>query len=266
MRIWQRWKQTAIHNKALVFTSILVAFGTLFYAGAAAFQLWLMNQSSKHTDTQIGYIIGNMNWLARSMDQSVKKAEQNNREVAQNAKDAIKNTQAQMRLDERAWVVLLGIGPAPQLNQPWNLDAVFTNTGKTPAKDVKWSCTSEFEKDQNSLKWSHAKFERPTLLAPNAKQMCIMHPLSIPKVTQATLDTLKDSKVGLFVYGSAVYKDIFNQRHWLTFCSEMNPDGSAWETCTEGNDTGEGASPPAPFGGPRNAPANQLILPTERLQ
>lgn len=183
MKIWQRWKQTAIHNKALVFTSVLMAFGTLFYAGAAAFQVWLMDQSSKHTDQQIGILIGNMNWLARSMDYSVKESDQNNREVAQNAKDALSNTQAQLRLDERAWVVVRGIGPAPQLDQPWNLRVVFTNTGKTPAKKVEWSCVVEFAKGEESLKWWRLKYTRPTLLAPNADEMCILHPLTIPKVT-----------------------------------------------------------------------------------
>ena len=80
MTIWQRWKQTAIHNKALVVTSVLVAFGTVFYAGAAAFQVWLMVESGKHTDEQIGYVIGNVNWLARSMDASQKSTERAMRE------------------------------------------------------------------------------------------------------------------------------------------------------------------------------------------
>ena len=46
MKILQRWKQTALHNKALVVTSILVAIGTLFYTGAAIFQYCLMKQSA----------------------------------------------------------------------------------------------------------------------------------------------------------------------------------------------------------------------------
>jgi hypothetical protein len=45
MTLLQRWRQTALHNKALVITSVLVAFGTVFYAGAAAFQIWLMKES-----------------------------------------------------------------------------------------------------------------------------------------------------------------------------------------------------------------------------
>ncbi len=247
MTIWQRWKQTAIHNKALVLTSVLVAFGTLFYAGAAAFQLWLMDQSSLHTDKQVGYIIGNMNWLARSMNESVKKAEQNNREIAQNAQDAMNAAQGQMRLDERAWVVLRGIGPAPALDQPWNLSATFTNTGKTPAKNVEWWCTVETAKDEHSLAFRHAKFENPALLAPNDQQACVLRPLKTPKVTQAALDQLKNPQSGLFLYGAVIYTDVFNQSHWLTFCGKLGADETGWETCQSGNDTGDGKRLPPPF-------------------
>ena len=52
MTILQRWKQSALDNKALVWSSILMAFGTLFYAGAAAFQVWLMKRSVKESAEQ----------------------------------------------------------------------------------------------------------------------------------------------------------------------------------------------------------------------
>jgi hypothetical protein len=248
MTIWQRWRQTAIHNKALVLTSILVAFGTLFYAGAAAFQLWLMNQSNKHTDQQIGTIIGNLNWFAHSMDDSAREAEQNNLELAKNAHDALDAAQVQMRLDERAWVVFRGIGPVPKLGQPWSLSATFTDTGKTPAKDVEWWCTGEVAHDEHSLKWKHPGYENPSLLSPNEQQSCEAHSSGVPKTTQAVLNQLKNPQSNLFFYRSAIYKDVFRQWHWLTFCAELEPDRTNWRTCESGNDTGDGRTPPHPFG------------------
>lgn len=49
MNLRQRWMKTTVANQALVATSILVALGTLFYTGAAIVQVWLMNESGKHT-------------------------------------------------------------------------------------------------------------------------------------------------------------------------------------------------------------------------
>jgi len=57
MNIFQRWKQTAIHNKALVVTSILVAFGTLFYAGAAVVQVCIMKESARESSNQANRLI-----------------------------------------------------------------------------------------------------------------------------------------------------------------------------------------------------------------
>jgi hypothetical protein len=67
MKLFQRWKQTALHNKALVMTSILVAFGTLFYAAAAVVQICIMNKSAKESAAQIDRLVG-------ATDASIKKA------------------------------------------------------------------------------------------------------------------------------------------------------------------------------------------------
>lgn len=123
---------TAVHNKALVITSILVAFGTLFYACAAVFQVWLMSESSKHTDEQIGRIISNINWLSRSMDLSQKTAQQ-----------AISQTGDQFRQEERpiVWVtndlenprfVQFAGHPTGQIIWKWS----YTNYGNMPADNV----------------------------------------------------------------------------------------------------------------------------------
>src|SRR5579871_2920952 len=61
MKLIQRWRQTALHNKALVVTSVLVAFGTLFYAAAAAFQVWLMNEAAKESAAQMERLVGSIN-------------------------------------------------------------------------------------------------------------------------------------------------------------------------------------------------------------
>jgi len=160
---------------------------------------------------------------------------------------------------QRAWVVLRGIGPAPHLCRPWNLNGVFTNTGKTPAKNAGWSCVNEFAKNESDFKWWRIPYMNQTLVAPNDQDMSILHLLMAPKITQPLLDTIKTAEVHLFVYGSAVYLDVFGEWHWLTFYQEPEPDGQAWDSCTNGNDTGDVRYPPPPLGGVPNAPNNLSI-------
>jgi hypothetical protein len=57
MNIFQRWKQTTLANKGLVFSSILMAFGTLFYAGAAIVQVCIMKQSAHDMSLQTDKLI-----------------------------------------------------------------------------------------------------------------------------------------------------------------------------------------------------------------
>lgn len=253
MKLVQRWKQTAIHNKALVITSVLMAFGTLFYTAVAIFQFCLIKESGKHTDEQIGRIIDNANWLARSSDYSEKQLENSVFQASQNAQNTISATQQQMRLDERAWVVFRYAGPKPELNKPWELMVHFTNTGKTPAKHVRLRCTAEWSKDETSLKWYRQDFGEPFLLSPNDDQLCQLHPFNPPEAIQADLDAIRDARMTLFVHGAVTYRDVFGSPHWLTFCRRMSTDAELWVNCKSGNDTGDGNNPPYPLGGPPNA-------------
>jgi hypothetical protein len=154
------------------------------------------------------------------------------------------------RLDERAWMGVVGFGPAPEIGKSWSLVGTFSNTGKTPAKKVHLACTVEPASDEASIKWTAPTVQKPSLTSPNGQTLCIMHPISQtnveePKLVQKNLDDL--AQTTLFVYGSVVYQDIFGMWHWLTFCSSMAKDGHSFDACKEGNDTGDGDMPPPPF-------------------
>jgi hypothetical protein len=163
--------------------------------------------------------------------------------AAENAKSSIRATQDAMRLDQRAWVILRGIEGDLKFNQPWLLSVYFTNTGRTPAKNVRLFCravpvVSETEVD---FTWSASGTEHPTLIAPNdANSFCGLTPLTIPTVTQEVLDIFSTRKKIEVVYGTVVYDDIFRKQHWLTFCRSMHPDGKEWDACASHNDTGDG--------------------------
>jgi hypothetical protein len=165
--------------------------------------------------------------------------------AANNAKASIGATQRAMRLDQRAWIVWKAISGAPTLDKPWKLDTYFTNTGRTPAKNVKVFCRAQPAIDETEVDFSAAVFEkRSTIIAPNdANTFCSLNPMTIPKVTQDVLDIFSTKTKVEFIYGFVIYDDIFGQKHWLSFCRAMEPDGQAWNACATHNDTGDGEPP-----------------------
>jgi hypothetical protein len=116
MTLIQRWKQTAIHNKALVWTSILVAFGTLFYAAAAGFQLWLMQTSAASSAAQVDRLVMAINKgvenAIRAADTATQRTLQDNRDsltkaLAQNDKElasSLKQNEDALGIQQRPWV------------------------------------------------------------------------------------------------------------------------------------------------------------------
>jgi hypothetical protein len=175
MTILQRWKNTALHNKALVGTSVLMAFGTLFYAAAAVFQIWLMQQNAKDSAAQVDRLVDATNKAISSSvaagDASTEKALKGSREsvdaalaynqgelrkiLEQNrgaleasvtqSQASLNNTLAISQLDQRAWVGVAEfatVGGTESFEDGKRTFAYKTvqiairNSGKTPAVNL----------------------------------------------------------------------------------------------------------------------------------
>lgn len=147
------------------------------------------------------------------------------------------------RLDQRAWVVLKGVAGKPTLNKPLTLRVYFTNTGRTPARDVRVSCAVSAGTGEMPPTLEGRPYGNPNFLAPNALIFSSLRDSA--KVSQSALDALSKGAVTLFVYGSALYDDVFGRTHWLTFCEFLTPDASSWDPCKRYNDTGNGDKPPS---------------------
>jgi hypothetical protein len=85
MKVTQRWKQTSLANKMLVVTSSFMAFGTVFYAGAAIFQIHILRQSAQQTSQQTEKLITASERLANSANAAVEDARNASREMADRA-------------------------------------------------------------------------------------------------------------------------------------------------------------------------------------
>jgi hypothetical protein len=244
MKLLQRWKMTALHNKALVMTSVIVAFGTIFYALVAVFQYWLMVEGGRHTDEQIGRVISNVNWMARAMDQS-----------AQSAQSAINATQDQMRLDQRAWVGLAGVDGALEVGHPFIINTHYFNTGRTPAMHVIVQARgiivprgTKFSPDYSTQRDPILPVKAVTALFPN--QVYTQHvrmsrdktdPSRDVPAVQADSDALDQGNGTIYVFGRVCYQDVFREPHWMRFCNLYNPKDKSYYGCNVYNeiDTGK---------------------------
>jgi hypothetical protein len=105
MKLLQRWKQSTVHNQAAILTGILVAFGTLFYAAAAACQVSIMKQASTDAAAQVERLTGATNAaIKKAVDvnsASVKDAIKQNidsmKDILAQNRDALKASERQSK-------------------------------------------------------------------------------------------------------------------------------------------------------------------------
>ncbi|HEV2465100.1 MAG TPA: hypothetical protein VGT04_14940 [Acidobacteriaceae bacterium] len=79
MNWWQRFRRSNAHTQANIVCTFLMMIATIVYAGTAYRQLCVMRktlaemkESEEQTSEQSSSAIGNINWMARSMDWSQK--------------------------------------------------------------------------------------------------------------------------------------------------------------------------------------------------
>ena len=159
-----------------------------------------------------------------------------------------KEMQRSTRLDQRAWVGIVGIDATPpSLNQPFAVTVQAKNTGKTPAKKVR---SSVYFQDLNAGEmpdFSRDGFSYPsgarsvTLVPPNAPY--VTRTDIFDAITQAQLDDWKSRKKIFWVAGKIFYEDIFDCKHWTTFCFYLHPSLQGYSSHEEHNDADNNQCP-----------------------
>jgi hypothetical protein len=174
--IWQRWKQTALHNKALVLSSVIMAFGTLFYSVAAIVQLCMFNSSSEQAAQQTAKLIDAANINASAAEQIAAASKRNataaesfaisGEKIHQGVDSAVRKLSIQAgalgrsadqgrRLadethkanayaveSDRAWMAVRIYPENPDAENPLKWKAVFPNAGRSPALVIKTMVSS----------------------------------------------------------------------------------------------------------------------------
>jgi len=216
MKLLQRWKQTAIHNKALVLTSAIVAFGTLFYAAAAIFQICLMNSAAKHSSDQVEKIIVEM----RRQTKSMKDVAEANKKAVELAAQSIKATQDQFRLDQRAWIsIVKGSLVKPIDAKKISLKFIIRNSGKTPALRVRVKNKAWIKSDSGQiLIKTVSKNNREVSYGPGDEKP--IYVLWNNLNSQELIENIQSEKVIFFVEVELIYFDIYDadKSHYTRSC------------------------------------------------
>jgi hypothetical protein len=233
----QRWKQTSVANKLLVYTGALVAFGTFFYAGAAVFQVCLMHISAVETAKQNDKLIAEAKRIAATMEESNRQnqiALDASLKQAQRALDAsIENA----RLDQRAWISCKGLKSekelkAGELNPFW---LTFINSGKTPAQHFRINYTSRLHIPGKPDVVTTVLRDENLSLDPGREAVWRFDTVP-PRLNQVDIDGLESGTFVLTISGEVTYQDVFAKLHKTAYCAfykpELKPD---FALCSSGN-------------------------------
>jgi len=91
----EKWSRTHIANRLMVWTTALVAFATLFYAVATAFQVYLFHKNAAETARQTDRLIDASEKQATVIREALEETKRSNREAAERAERTLNATEKQ---------------------------------------------------------------------------------------------------------------------------------------------------------------------------
>jgi hypothetical protein len=256
MNIFQRWKQTALHNKALVLTGAIVALGTVLSTAAVISQVCLARQNNRNTSQQIEKLINAANIQGSAATSFADSATRINLGIGGAVDKLNLQVAAATRLARDLEIANNNILEA---DRPWmeafisvaNFEVgkkaifsfTFTNSGKRPAK-VDLTATR-----QNLYPGFPAEPDREyifdttpstTIVVPGQS---VSAPSTLPEpFAQPLMDLLNSGRFTYFAFGKVVYRDVrTDQPYWTHICLRYIPKfksdtDNGFRNCAEYND------------------------------
>jgi hypothetical protein len=268
-------------DRVMAAATIVIAIGTLVSAGAICFQ-WreMVNGGADTTAIKVaaqqqataaqqfantaGFINGNINDAVGNLgaqavstgkvaDQAIVQANAN-KQLAQNAVDALANTKQSFRDEQRAWVAFQGTGDNKGFTEtePWIIQVVFFNSGRTPARNVQTSgmyTTSPTPISGPSPQQIAMLVFRPVpSIAPQGfyreyiadavgPQRASADELSGQQMLISQYKQIKDKRLFLYYYGLLKYDDNSGNPRETQFCIYLaDPDTKQVGICDSFND------------------------------
>jgi hypothetical protein len=159
-------------------------------------------------------------------------------------------TKHQMVIDQRAWISLDIMQGVPAADQPFIINTVIKNTGKTFAKNTLSTQGYYFSTDKPDIKRIDTEFSKirqnldsvrysSVLLAPGARYENTYVLNHGEKIDLESFDDIMQKRLFVYVLGRITYDDVFGGSHWLTYCMVFDADTKTFAAYKEFNDTGD---------------------------
>lgn len=218
-------------------------------------QLEEMRRSGLSATDQMWQAIGNINWLARSMEGSMRQSRESLSATLKQGKVALDTSIAIAHSEQRAWIVTrTPSSPASfAAKGPITFPVSFVNIGKTPAANVEESVRVQLIQSGKEPSFSYepgtSMSFRSGDLVPNDE---ISHEIPARAnrdpiiLTLDEVSRLLDGSEYAAFYGDVTYEDISGP-HWMRFCRELYKGPTdMWypKKCYAYNSSGDGKVPP----------------------
>jgi hypothetical protein len=159
---------------------------------------------------------------------------------------AMTDTREALKLDQRAWLGVESFIPnptSPERGKTFVVKIAVKNTGKTPAINLFQRGSSEPLRSGDYPNFVYEQGKPGGIIAPGAFSFIPVVTMTVPEtgtpliVNDDIINGLSGKSFTVYVSGIIEYGDIFNRRHWLTYCGFWDGDGFA--ACKDHNDTGD---------------------------
>jgi hypothetical protein len=244
---WQRFRSSNAHTQANIICTILIMVATIAYAviaarqlGAMKSQIGEMRRNSEDASRQFQVQLKHFDAGLGRSDQLAKHAAEQagaSQQLAITAQGSLKVTTNNFREDQRAWLAVVDVqGSKPEAGQPFTNKVEVRDTGRTPAKNVAVDGIFIAYPKQMPLDFNLGLTEHKLgVLSPGGDRSILSRLGASDKLTQAEIDQFK--VMDIYAYGIIRYDDIFGGHHWITYCSQLSDDRSAYTFCAQHNDT-----------------------------
>jgi hypothetical protein len=241
-------------------TDWITAISTLVIMVWAGFQWWEMHSGGIDTHAlanaaqQQAGAAQSFAQSASAISDKISAAEKDFSQMARSSADSVNATQAQMRLDQRAWIGVLGVDPGDfSATNGFPVNITFSNSGKTPARKVNFSVRyiyspiplygppeSEIKKlvpepspdipPQGRLVRWLAQKPLPTMLLTPSQLLGTSDII-------AHFSDINEGRSTLYYFGTVAYVDTFGRPAKTDYCIYISdPKNKGTGTCPEFND------------------------------
>jgi hypothetical protein len=245
MKLLQRWKQTAVHNKALVLTGAIVALGTIAQVGALVAQICITRANNVATGTQIGKLIEAANIQAHAAQRNVEsaaKSAQAASDLAAYTKQSAEVARDALSLQDRPWIGLERVDVGKVEANDWVESRTWvSNYGHGPALQGTLLVSERILCGEFPKRPPYGNASGGTVtIMPNqlvaTRKISLDSPLTTEQIRQ-----ISSQACGLYIYGRVKYLDTNTRPHWRHWCEmfKVGATESGFVSCTSYNDGDE---------------------------